>query len=449
MIKKNIIKVLVTVLIVITISIISFSIYIIMSCKNENKKLIDLKYQEDNIIQIKTSYDSLPIELIQSILTKEKDYNFLNNKTSIIKAIFIKDYSSITMRVLENQNRMIGESNFIKRIKLAYISKYYIEKKYSKKQIFEYYVNNAYLGGNGLEDAYGFASASQIYFEKPIKELTLSESATLASIIEFPNGYNPYIYEDRITLARNKLLDEMLENNFTVELQTNEAKNTSIKSLIKGNYTYNAKSVTSFIDYMNKLDEKIKNDYDTYNVKYNDLLFIAKADKNNNTTINYKTYKYEILYKDNIINNEELQNNESFSNTKFYVLNDNNKNNAYVLVSTISPAAVHQKYLITVFDESGNILLSKTIRTSKEIEVKSNIIYYSYETKLGEPITVENAIDESKNKEEFCKYLKENYTDDNYIISGYETFEYIDGKINQKEKEEKTVKYYKEKGDCK
>lgn len=460
--KKIIKKILINLLIVIALAIIIFIAYIIITVKKDNEivKLKDpFSINDDSSLQIDTTYKELPTGLINAILVSENDTDFFQRETSILKAIFDKNYLNITMIVIKNNLMLTDSSDFIRRIKTAYISRYYIEKEYTKQQILDFYINNIYLSGNGEKNAYGFAAASQIYFEKPINELSISEYTILAANTKLPSINNPYKNFEGATKARNELLDKMTEKKYITEEEADKAKNISISSLVKGTYINVSTDIDAFNNHMKKIDEALKKDdtYGTtayngiYKVKYNNITFIATLQDNENVTSNYQTYKYEILYKDKAIEIPELQENEEFEKSKFYLLKDNDKNNAFVLISEVSPTAVHQKYLITVFDELGNILLSKTVKTSKNVEVdsKNNTIYYSYETKLGEPITVENAIDNAKSKEDFCKYLKENYTDDNYIISGNETYEYIEGKINQKEKEEKTVKYYKEKADCK
>ena len=62
-----------------------------------------------------------------------------------------------------------------------------IEAQLSKDQILELYMNQIYLG----QRAYGFASASEIYFGKPLKDITVGEAAMLAGLPKAPSSYNP------------------------------------------------------------------------------------------------------------------------------------------------------------------------------------------------------------------------------------------------------------------
>jgi penicillin-binding protein 1A len=62
-----------------------------------------------------------------------------------------------------------------------------IESQLSKEQILEVYMNQIYLG----QRAYGFAAASEIYFGKPLKDVTVAEAAMLAGLPKAPSAYNP------------------------------------------------------------------------------------------------------------------------------------------------------------------------------------------------------------------------------------------------------------------
>src|SRR5205085_7251128 len=80
-----------------------------------------------------------------------------------------------------------------------------IEDKYSKDKILELYLNQIYLG-NG---AYGIETASQRYFGKTLKDLNLSEAATLAALPKGPERYNPRAFPDRAVQRRNTVIELM------------------------------------------------------------------------------------------------------------------------------------------------------------------------------------------------------------------------------------------------
>ncbi|MBQ0931248.1 penicillin-binding protein 1A [Ideonella alba] len=85
-----------------------------------------------------------------------------------------------------------------------------IERHMSKEQILEVYMNQIYLG----QRAYGFAAASEIYFGKPLKDLTIAEAAMLAGLPKAPSAYNPIANPRRAATRQQYIIDRMLENGF-------------------------------------------------------------------------------------------------------------------------------------------------------------------------------------------------------------------------------------------
>jgi penicillin-binding protein 1A len=85
-----------------------------------------------------------------------------------------------------------------------------IESQLSKEQILEVYMNQIFLG----QRAYGFAAASDIYFGKPLKSLTVAEAAMLAGLPKAPSAYNPVANPRRATVRQRYIIDRMLENGF-------------------------------------------------------------------------------------------------------------------------------------------------------------------------------------------------------------------------------------------
>ena len=81
------------------------------------------------------------------------------------------------------------------------------EKEHSKDEILEQYLNTVYFGSN----AYGAEAAAKTYFNKQASDLTLSESALLAGIINLPGVYDPFVDPESAKARRNVVLDRMLE----------------------------------------------------------------------------------------------------------------------------------------------------------------------------------------------------------------------------------------------
>ncbi len=89
-----------------------------------------------------------------------------------------------------------------------------LEQKLTKQQIFELYCNQIDLGYRGSFEIRGFGEASQAYFGKDLRSLSLPEAATLASIVRGASYYNPYRHPERVRERRNAILALMRGNSF-------------------------------------------------------------------------------------------------------------------------------------------------------------------------------------------------------------------------------------------
>ena len=116
--------------------------------------------------------------------------------------------STITQQVAKNF-LLNSDVSFSRKIKEAILA-FRIEKHLSKKRILELYLNEIYLG----ERAYGIASASMIYFDKSLKELSVSEAALLATLPKAPSSYNPYRNLGAALKRKDWVLARMYDNQF-------------------------------------------------------------------------------------------------------------------------------------------------------------------------------------------------------------------------------------------
>lgn len=133
--------------------------------------------------------------------------------------------STITMQVAKNFfSQPGGKRDIITKIKEALLA-IKIEKTISKDQILELYLNQIYLG----QRSYGFAAASQIYFGKQLKDLSLAESALLAGLPKAPSRYNPYVHEKRAMVRQNEVLRDMLRYGFIQQADFDQAIQAKLK----------------------------------------------------------------------------------------------------------------------------------------------------------------------------------------------------------------------------
>ena len=126
--------------------------------------------------------------------------------------------STITSQVAKQS--FVGDEISIRRKVAEAVVAAELERRYTKDQILEYYINSIYWGAG----AYGLQSASSEYFNKDVSQLTLDEAATLVVIIRSPAYYNPRKYPERVLERRNDVLDVMLKEGFIVDIQHRSAR---------------------------------------------------------------------------------------------------------------------------------------------------------------------------------------------------------------------------------
>ncbi|MCF7530497.1 penicillin-binding protein 1A [Neisseria lisongii] len=125
--------------------------------------------------------------------------------------------STITQQVAKNFY-LSSERTFTRKFNEALLA-YKIEQALSKDQILELYFNQIYLG----QRAYGFASASQIYFNKKVQDLSLAEASMLAGLPKAPSAYNPIVNPERAKQRQNYILNNMYEEKMITLQQRDQA----------------------------------------------------------------------------------------------------------------------------------------------------------------------------------------------------------------------------------
>lgn len=113
--------------------------------------------------------------------------------------------STITMQVA--RNFFLSKEKTLTRKFNEMLLAFKIESSLSKQQILELYINQIYLG----QRAYGFASAAQIYYGKPLEKLTIAEHAMLAGLPKAPSRFNPVTNPARAKLRQQYVLRRMRE----------------------------------------------------------------------------------------------------------------------------------------------------------------------------------------------------------------------------------------------
>ncbi len=125
--------------------------------------------------------------------------------------------STITMQVARNFY-LSSEKTFTRKIYEILLA-LKIERLLTKDQILELYMNQIFLG----QRANGFAAASEIYFGKKLRDITVAEAAMLAGLPKAPSAYNPIANPRRATLRQRYIIERMFVNGFITEAQHDEA----------------------------------------------------------------------------------------------------------------------------------------------------------------------------------------------------------------------------------
>lgn len=169
-------------------------------------------------------------------------------------AQFTKGYksegaSTITQQVV--RNAMLSQNKtFTRKIQEMYLA-IQVEKKYTKKQILEMYLNQIYLGSG---PTYGVAAASEHFFGTNIQNVTLPQAAMLAAMTRNPGYYDPLLEPVHAKERRDLVLDLMVKNKAITPTQAAQAKAVSIKDMTRGHKAVpvSNRKYGAFVDYIRR-----------------------------------------------------------------------------------------------------------------------------------------------------------------------------------------------------
>ena len=175
-----------------------------------------------------TPLAQIPKVMQEAVLASE-DARFYQHSGVDIKGVFraglaqfsrsrSQGASTITMQVARNFY-LSSEKTYTRKIYEMLLA-LKMESLLGKDQILEVYMNQIFLG----QRAYGFGAASEIYFGKPLKDITVAEAAMLAGLPQAPSAYNPINNLKRATEGQHRIIDRMLENGFITPAQREEAR---------------------------------------------------------------------------------------------------------------------------------------------------------------------------------------------------------------------------------
>ncbi len=184
-------------------------------------------YEDENRIPV--DYEDIPNYLkLATIAIEDKDF-FKHQGLStagIIRGMFAcvlvrrcQGGSTLTQQLVKNV-LLSDERTLPRKMKEAILS-IQIERRYKKDEILQMYLNEAPYGGTAV----GVESAAQLYFNKPVKDLNLIESAVLAGLPQSPSRYSPFTGEEKAYVWRTEqVLRRMREDGHITAVQESEAR---------------------------------------------------------------------------------------------------------------------------------------------------------------------------------------------------------------------------------
>lgn len=212
------------------------------------------------------SYDQIPRHTIDAFVSIE-DKNFFShsgvNYKRMIKASlknlkshsFSEGASTISQQLIKNTH-LTSEKTLRRKFDELILAKE-LEKNLSKQEIMSAYLNAIYFG-NG---AFGIGSASQRYFSKDARDLTLPESAVLAGIIKSPKKYSPTTNPKACLERRNLVLKEMLKDSKISQEEYASAVNTplnlNINKYVLSNNSYYSATIDEACEVLHILEKDL------------------------------------------------------------------------------------------------------------------------------------------------------------------------------------------------
>ena len=204
---------------------------------DRNKKPIGLFFKQKRTI---ISFEEIPQHMIHAIIAAEDAQFFEHsglNYTAIFRALLanlkagrkVQGGSTITQQVARSL-LLTREKTYVRKFKEAVLA-HRMEQNLTKENILFLYLNQIYFG----QGAYGLSAASQVYFKKPVADLSLAESAILAGLPQAPSAYSPLRNPRRAKERQIYVLNRMFKEGFITEDQMNQAKTIPVDIYLRKN----------------------------------------------------------------------------------------------------------------------------------------------------------------------------------------------------------------------
>jgi len=180
---------------------------------SDNAVIAELFVEKRDPVRI----DDIPAYLVDALVSTE-DRNFYRHSGIDLKGIaraFVRDVFSMEFKEggstltqqLAKTLFLTSQKNLLRKIREAVLA-FQIERRYTKREILEFYLNQIYFGSG----AYGVKAAARVFFNKNLDDLTLAECALIAGMPKSPSRYSPLVNKKLAIWRRNVVLGQMLKN---------------------------------------------------------------------------------------------------------------------------------------------------------------------------------------------------------------------------------------------
>ncbi len=180
--------------------------------------LIGRIYPADNEDRVLVRLEDVP-DLLRKALIASEDHDFYQHigidPRGIARALWmnlragraVQGGSTLTQQLVKNYF-LSDERTLTRKINEALMA-LLLERRYSKNEILQAYMNEIYMGQQGSRAVHGFGLAAEFYFGRPLNELRLPDLALLVALVRGANYYNPRRHPQRALARRNLVLDLM------------------------------------------------------------------------------------------------------------------------------------------------------------------------------------------------------------------------------------------------
>ena len=183
---------------------------------------------------------------------KHNGLNYIRMVKALFKNISSRSFkegaSTISQQLIKNTH-LSSDKTIKRKLNEIKLTKK-LEKKYSKNQILEMYLNTIYFGHN----CYGLQNASEFYFNKKAEELNLPESATIVGLLASPNNYSPFKNPEKSLNRRNLVLKSMRECDYINESEYTQAVNTPLNSEKRNSQDKFGSYISAVFDEIEEID---------------------------------------------------------------------------------------------------------------------------------------------------------------------------------------------------